>query len=85
MVARQYCIRCGTEMELNFEAKKKRGLCPGCKLKFKYFAGKNGAMSYIFNRKDVDNLYVAGKTEEQSEKLIDIATRNTEALKNGTV
>ena len=52
-------------------------------MKFKYFENENGALSYIFKTKDVDDLYVQG--EEQDEKLVDIAKRNSEVMELGTV
>ena len=79
----QYCMRCGTQMELDFGHKKKRGKCPGCKMKFKYFESEDGALSYIYKTKDVHDLYV--QCEEQDEKLVDIAKRNSEVMKLGTV
>lgn len=52
-------------------------------MKFKYFESEDGALSYIYKTKDVDDLYV--QCEEQDEKLVDIAKRNSEVMKLGTV
>lgn len=69
----QYCIKCGHKMELDFGRRKKRNICKGCKLRFKYWEKADGTLCYDYNPKDVENLYV-GK-----ERLIDIARQNAKA------
>ena len=81
----QYCIKCGTKMELDFGKKYKRSQCPGCKLKFKYKESEDGALTYSYREKDVQDLYVAGENGAKDERLVDIARWNTEVSKRGAV
>lgn len=81
----QYCIKCGTKMELDFGRKYKRRKCPGCKLKFRYKESENGALTYSYKEKDVQDLYVANQNGAVAERLVDIARRNTEVSKRGAV
>lgn len=71
----QYCIKCGHKMELDFGRRKKRHTCKACKLHFKYWEGADGALSYDYNPKQIENLYV------DNMRLIDIAKHNTEVMK----
>lgn len=80
----QYCMKCGCKMELDFGRKFKRGKCPRCKTKFKYKEGENGALTYDFKTKDIDDLYVQCE-DGTAEKVVDIARHNTEVMKLGTV
>lgn len=81
----QYCIKCGTKMELDFGKKYKRSQCPGCKLKFKYKESEDGALTYSYREKDVQDLYVTGENGAKDERLVDIARWNTEVSKRGAV
>lgn len=83
MIKQQYCMKCGTLMELDFEKKRKVGQCYGCNLKFKYFLAKDGALSYIYNRADIADIYV--ECEEEDMRLIDIASKNAEVEASGKV
>lgn len=81
----QYCVRCGTKMELDFGRRFKRSRCPGCKLRFSYREGTNGELTYDYKVDDVQDLYVAGENGAKDERLIDIARRNTEVMNLGKV
>lgn len=81
----QYCMKCGTQMELDFGQRFKRGQCPGCQLRFRYKEDANGEQTYEYKLDDVQDVYGAGEDGIEDERLIDIAKRNTEVMNHGKV
>ena len=50
----QFCMKCGQQLDLDFEEKWKHGRCPACKVKFKYRLNADGSWSYDYKAKESD-------------------------------